>query len=56
MSVQVSSSNKVVQTESPIGPGYYANLPTAFDNLLKKPASRVFGRSPHLSQLIIGNS
>ncbi len=33
MSVQVSSSNKVVQTESPIGPGYYANLPTAFDNL-----------------------
>ena len=56
MSVQVSSSNKVVQTESPIGPGYYVNLPTAFDNVLKKPASRVFGRSPHLSQLIIGNS
>ncbi|KAA6422522.1 MAG: hypothetical protein FRX49_07383 [Trebouxia sp. A1-2] len=41
--VEVSSSNKVVQTESPIGPGYYTNLPTAFDNVLKKPASRVFG-------------
>jgi len=41
----VTSSNKVLQTESPIGPGYYTNLPTAFDNVLKKPASRVFGRA-----------
>ena len=47
--MQVSSSNKVLQTDSPIGPGYYTNLPTAFDNVLKKPASMVFGRGPHPS-------
>ena len=36
-----------MQTESPIGPGYYPNLPTAFDTVLKKPASKVFGETRH---------
>ena len=43
--MQVSSS-AVEASDSPIGPGYYTNLPTAFDNTLKKPSSRIYGKSP----------
>ena len=41
--MQVTSSSKVTQTQSPIGPGSYSNLPTAFDKVLKKPAAKFYG-------------
>ena len=43
--MQVTSGSKVLQTDSPVGPGYYANLPSAFDNVLKKPASKFYGET-----------
>ena len=43
--MQVTSSSKVLQKDSPVGPGYYSNLPSAFDSVLKKPASKFYGES-----------
>ena len=43
--MQVTSGSKVLQTDSPVGPGYYANLPSAFDSVLKKPASKFYGET-----------
>lgn len=43
MVLQVTSSSKVLQPQSPVGPGYYSNLPTAFDGVLKRPAAKFYG-------------
>lgn len=50
--VQVTSGSKGLRGGSPVGPGYYTNLPSAFDKVLKKPASKIYGETcghlPHL--------
>ncbi|KAL3162146.1 hypothetical protein ABBQ32_009855 [Trebouxia sp. C0010 RCD-2024] len=50
--VEVTSGSKGLRGGSPVGPGYYTNLPSAFDKVLKKPASKIYGETcghlPHL--------